>query len=245
VKHLAFVHDGQRVRVPLILVAALLLLMASCDWPMFRYGPDHTGSSPDTSISKAAVASLVPDWTATTGSVVRSSPAVANGVVYVGSGDGKLYAFDAAGSTNCTVTPTSCNPLWTGTAGNAVFSSPAVANGRVYVGSDDSKLYAFGLEKIPPETSVVQPANAATLAGTTALDATASDDVSVSKVEFDLTRGTDTTLIGFGSPNGSGHWAYTWDTTTTPNGTYPLNSVAYDRAGNVGRSANVTITIQN
>ena len=34
-----------------------------------------------------------PLWTATTGGAVTSSPAVANGVVYVGSGDTKLHAF--------------------------------------------------------------------------------------------------------------------------------------------------------
>ncbi len=34
-----------------------------------------------------------PLWTAATGGYVYSSPAVANGVVYVGSYDGKLYAF--------------------------------------------------------------------------------------------------------------------------------------------------------
>jgi outer membrane protein assembly factor BamB len=39
-------------------------------------------------------------WTATTGSNIVSSPAVANGVVYVGSWDHKLYALDAnTGST--------------------------------------------------------------------------------------------------------------------------------------------------
>jgi len=32
-------------------------------------------------------------WSYTTGSVVFSSPAVANGVVYVGSDDGNVYAF--------------------------------------------------------------------------------------------------------------------------------------------------------
>ena len=32
-------------------------------------------------------------WTATTGSAVDSSPAVANGIVDVGSDDGKIYVF--------------------------------------------------------------------------------------------------------------------------------------------------------
>ncbi len=85
-------------------------------------------------------------WTAIGSSAfVRSSPGVANGVVFVGSGDGNLYAFDAAGSIDCSGTPTSCSPLWAGTTGDAVESSPAIANGMVYVGSDDGKLYAFGL----------------------------------------------------------------------------------------------------
>ena len=32
-------------------------------------------------------------WSFTTGDMVRSSPAVSNGVVYVGSGDDHIYAF--------------------------------------------------------------------------------------------------------------------------------------------------------
>jgi outer membrane protein assembly factor BamB len=32
-------------------------------------------------------------WSYTTGNEVTSSPAVANGTVHVGSGDGKVYAF--------------------------------------------------------------------------------------------------------------------------------------------------------
>jgi len=78
----------------------------------------------------------LPLWTATTGNWILSSPAVANGVVYVGSWDHKLYAFKADGRGQLT-----CLPLWTATTGNAIASSPAVANGVVYVGSD--KLYAF------------------------------------------------------------------------------------------------------
>src|SRR5205807_4585203 len=70
-------------------------------------------------------------------------PAVANGVVYVGSEAHKLYAFSAAGTTNCSGTPKTCTPLWTAATGNAIYSAPAVAGGVVYVGSLDNKLYAF------------------------------------------------------------------------------------------------------
>ena len=64
---------------------------------------------------------------------MRSSPAVASGVVYVGSDDKAVYALDAATGA----------VLWKTTTGAAVRSSPAVANGVVYVGSDDAGLYAL------------------------------------------------------------------------------------------------------
>jgi outer membrane protein assembly factor BamB len=82
-------------------------------------------------------------WTAATGDAVMSSPAVANGVVYVGSTDNDLYAFDAAGVSGCSGTPTTCAPLWTATTDGSIFASPAVSNGVVYVGSADGNFYAF------------------------------------------------------------------------------------------------------
>ena len=67
-------------------------------------------------------------WSYATGYLVDSSPAVANGVVYVGSNDGNLYALNASTGAK----------LWSYPTGAAVASSPAVANGVVYVGSDDT-----------------------------------------------------------------------------------------------------------
>jgi hypothetical protein len=130
-----------RVRL-LVLVVALMLTAVSCDfdWLMFRFGPAHTGFSPDTSISKDAVqSSMVLNWTSTPSGIFRlSSPAVANRLVYVGA-----HVFDAAGTTNCSGSPKTCTPLWTNTGGNPgiSFSSPAVVDGVEYVGRD--KLYAF------------------------------------------------------------------------------------------------------
>lgn len=69
-------------------------------------------------------------WNNSVGNV-DSTPAVANGVVYVGSFDGNVYALDA--STGA--------PLWSYATGAFVYS-PAVANGVVYVGSD-AGIYAL------------------------------------------------------------------------------------------------------
>jgi outer membrane protein assembly factor BamB len=82
---------------------------------------------------------------ATGGFPTPSNPAVANGLVYAGSEVADLYAFDAAGVTNCSGTPKTCAPVWTGATGSGFVESPAVANGTVYVGSGDSNLYAFSL----------------------------------------------------------------------------------------------------
>jgi outer membrane protein assembly factor BamB len=70
-----------------------------------------------------------------------SSPAVANGKVYFGGGDGNVYAVDAQAGTL----------LWKFPTKDVVHASPAVANNTVYIGSWDSYLYAIdadtGLEK--------------------------------------------------------------------------------------------------
>jgi outer membrane protein assembly factor BamB len=86
-----------------------------------------------------------PLWTSTfPGSTVAgTSPSAANGVVYVGGNDGKLYAFSAAGTTGCSGTPKACTPLWVGAGSWGIDSTAAVANGLVYVGAANSRLYAF------------------------------------------------------------------------------------------------------
>jgi len=63
----------------------------------------------------------------------KSSPALANNVVYVGNADTYMYAFDAANG----------NPIWSFKTGGLVTSSPWVDNGVVYFGSDDFKIYAI------------------------------------------------------------------------------------------------------
>jgi outer membrane protein assembly factor BamB len=62
-----------------------------------------------------------------------SSPAIDADTVYIGSGDGNIYALDAASGAL----------RWKFRTGNVVHASPAIANGLVYIGSWDSYFYAI------------------------------------------------------------------------------------------------------
>ena len=77
-------------------------------------------------------------WTYETGDAVDSSPAVGDGVVFVGSNDNKLHAVNA----------TTGEPKWTYETGGAV-ASPAVAGGVVFVvgGGSGGTLHAVSLEQ--------------------------------------------------------------------------------------------------
>src|SRR5215469_11264926 len=111
------------------------------NWRQFKNSPNRTGFNPsETTINRTNATSLTLSWQGLMGDLVdSSSPAVVNGLLYVGSFDGKLYAFDANGCAPAI----ECQPLWTGATQNDITSSPAVANGIVYIGSADHRLYAF------------------------------------------------------------------------------------------------------
>lgn len=107
---------------------------ASFNVAMFGFDPQHTRFNPyEHILNPKNVARLTLYWAADTGSIISSSPAVVDRVVYVGSWDYKLYALDAKTGA----------VLWTYATENAIASSPAVVNGIVYFGSGDHKLYAL------------------------------------------------------------------------------------------------------
>ncbi|UCC73157.1 MAG: PQQ-binding-like beta-propeller repeat protein [Gemmatimonadota bacterium] len=76
------------------------------------------------------------DWGHEGWDYFTSSPVVAGDLIVVGSGDGNVYAFDAATGTE----------RWRAPTGGRVRSSPAIADGLAYIGSADGVLYAVDLE---------------------------------------------------------------------------------------------------
>ncbi|MBN1573328.1 MAG: PQQ-like beta-propeller repeat protein [Deltaproteobacteria bacterium] len=72
-------------------------------------------------------------WKFHIGSLINSSPTVADGVVYFGSRNKHLYAVDA----------NTGEGKWKFMTVSNIDSSPAVVDGVVYFGSDDGYLYAL------------------------------------------------------------------------------------------------------
>ena len=94
---------------------------------MFRGNPAHTGVFDSPAPALDAVR-----WTFRTSGPVLSTPAIAGGIAYIGSGDHHVYALRVADGSE----------VWRFQAQLDVSSSPAVGNGLVYFGSRDGNVYA-------------------------------------------------------------------------------------------------------
>ena len=99
------------------------------DWHMFMHDLQLSGKSPDQKI-KPPLQLL---WQFKTGGPINASPVVANGILYIGSTDGKLYALDAK----------EWGIKWAFNAGSAIRFSAVVWGGRVYFSTRDNMVYAL------------------------------------------------------------------------------------------------------
>jgi len=98
------------------------------DWPMFRGGPALAG----------VAGGKLPDrlelvWTFKTAASVKSSAAIVQDRVFIGSDDGNVYALALADG----------KKVWAFKTGGGVESSPLVMEGKVFVGSGDGFVYAL------------------------------------------------------------------------------------------------------
>jgi hypothetical protein len=156
------------------------------------------------------------------------------------------------GSLNDAVVATATPSIW---GWYTSWDSTTVPDGTytlksVAYNTSGTQAYSAGVtiivENSPPATSVLIPSNGASVAGTQVLlDAGAAANVGVTKVEFHLTGGSlNNALVATATPTMYG-WLVNWDSTTVPDGTYTLQSDAYDGAGNVGVSPPITLTVAN
>ncbi len=123
-------HSSQKTfaLLSLIFLAFAPSLRADSQPAMFRGNPQHTGVYD----ARPMFAAQKERWRFQTAHVNRSTPAIADGIVYAGSCDGNLYAIDAAAGTL----------KWKFQTTGEITSSPAVAEGLVYV-NNDAGLYAL------------------------------------------------------------------------------------------------------
>jgi outer membrane protein assembly factor BamB len=174
------------------------------------------------------------------GGAPNSTPTVANGVVFVGTGStGAVQAYNAQTGA----------ALWSSGALGSTFAAPSVGDGKLFVGSwDGSGTSSLGTiraytpaspDTTPPSVAVTAPTAGATVTGSVSLAATASDNVGVAGVQFAV-DGVNVGAEATASPYGA-----TWDTTTASSGNHTITATARDAAGNKTTSAGVTVNVDN
>jgi len=99
-------------------------------WTMFRHDLEHIGYS-----SSITPETKYIEWSYSTSLDLKSSPAVADGKVFIGSDDKKIYCLDADTG----------DKIWSFTTNGVVDSSPAVADGKVFFGSRDKSIYCLDI----------------------------------------------------------------------------------------------------
>jgi chitodextrinase len=100
------------------------------------------------------------------------------------------------------------------------------------------------VNNVPPDTTapavnITAPANGATVSGTTAVSASASDNVGVAGVQFRLDG------ANLGAEDTSSPYSVSWNTASASEGSHSLTAVARDAAGNTTTSAAVNVTVDN
>jgi len=91
----------------------------------------------------------------------------------------------------------------------------------------------------PPTVSITSPINSTTVSETVSFTADASDDVSVTQVEFLV----DGNSLGVDANSIDG-WSVLWDTTAYTDGSHTLTVIATDTLGQTGTDS-VTVTVDN
>ena len=106
---------------------------------------------------------------------------------------------------------------------------------------NDGKLYEVSAPSAdaPPAVTMTAPSEGATVSGTVAVQASATDDRGVTQVEFSVdgsSIGTDT--------NAADGWSVSWNTTLVADGTHAVTARATDTLGQTGMDSN-NVVVEN
>ncbi|TMQ18330.1 MAG: hypothetical protein E6K82_20305, partial [Candidatus Rokuibacteriota bacterium] len=224
---------------------------------------DTTGVLPGSSHTLQAVARDAAGNTGTSAGVIVKLPADITAPVVTAvrvssittSGAAISWTTNKASDSQVEYGPTTAYGSLSSMQSSLVMSHPVTLNGlaaaRVYhfrarsrdisgnlgVSADATFTTPAGPDVTAPTVSITAPAAGATVSGRATVTASATDDVGVVGVQFQLD----------GAPLGAeviaAPWTVTWDTTTASLGPHTLTATARDAAGNVGTAAGVTVTV--
>ena len=95
------------------------------------------------------------------------------------------------------------------------------------------------IDSTPPVATMTAPAAGAQVSGSVALTATATDNVAVAGVTFQVDG------VAAGPEDTTAPYSFTWNTVSATNGSHALRAVARDSTGNLGTSPAVTVQVLN
>ena len=113
------------------------------------------------------------------------------------------------------------------------------AAGNASAPSSGSTATTLTPDTTPPSVSITAPAANATVSNTVTVSATATDNVAVNDVRFQLDG------VNLGADLTASPYTIQWDTTTATNGTHTLTAIAKDTSGNSATSSAITVTVNN
>ena len=161
------------------------------------------------------------------------------------SGQVQYGLSSAYGSTSTLVSglTTTHSQMLSGLASGTVYHyrvKSADAAGNIAVSGDSTfTTLAPALDATPPSAAITSPVTGAAVSGTITLTASASDNVGVVGVQFQVdgaNSGPEVTSLPY---------SISWNTATAANGLHGLSAVSRDAAGNSTTSASVTVTVAN
>jgi len=196
------------------------------------FAPVPSGPPPDTTAPTVTVTSP-----AANAAVAGVYPLAASASDNVGV-TGVQFMLDGVTLGDVTSTPFDLN--WDSTT-----TSPGVhvlvAAARDAAGNVSQSTVSFTVanDTTPPSVSVTSPADGATLSGSVALTASASDNVGVAGVQFTVDG------VNVGAETTTAPYTVTWNSASVANGVHVIAALARDAAGNTRLAASVGVTVFN